>query len=200
MLLLLQFFKLVLLLLLGLQLLCYLLLLLQFFKLVLLLLLGLQLLCYLLLLLQFFKLILLLLLGLPSVDKLLHFQWWENHTIAHSHLPHIVSTFISIPLAIVVKAHLHYSSFSSLPKLHYNFSNEEEEEDLKHITSTKLQIPKIVFNNNFQTWKPTSPHSLLLVHHKFVLLEQLHNSCPLPMHPLVPVDAFACVPSTLPSP
>jgi hypothetical protein len=32
------------------------------------------------------------------------------------------------------------------------------------------------------------------------LLEQLHNSCPLPMHPLVPVDAFACVPSTLPSP
>jgi hypothetical protein len=104
-----------------------------------------------LLLLQFFKLVFLLLLGVPSVDMLVHFLVVKNHTNAHSHLPHVVSTFISIPLAIVVKAHLHYSYFSSLPKLHYNFSNEEEEADLKHIASTKLQIPKIGFNNNLQT-------------------------------------------------
>jgi len=35
--------------------------------------------------------------------------------------------------------------------MHYNFSNEEEEDDLEHIASTKLQIPKIGFNNNLQT-------------------------------------------------
>jgi hypothetical protein len=75
----------------------------------------------------------------------------KNHTNVHSHLPQIVSTFISTPLAIVVKAHLHYSSFSSLPKLHYNFFNEKEEANLKHIASTKLEIPIIAFNNNLQT-------------------------------------------------
>ncbi len=84
--------------------------------------------------------------------------------------------------------------------MHYNFSNEEEQDDLEHIASTKLQIPKIGFNNNLQTWKPTSPHSLLPVHHKFALLEQLDNSCPLPMQMQVPFDAFTCVPLALPSP
>jgi hypothetical protein len=131
----------------------------------------LRLLCYLLLLLlQFFKLVLLLLPGLPSVDTLVHFLVVENHTNARSHLPHIVSTFISIPPATAAKAHLHYSSFSSLPKLRYNFSDDEEEEeeepDSEYTASKKLQIPKIGFNNNLQTSKPQSPHPLLPVHHK----------------------------------
>jgi hypothetical protein len=70
----------------------------------------LRLLCHLLLLLlQFFKLVLLLLPGLPSVDTLVYFLVVENHTNARSHLPHIVSTFISIPPATAAKAHLHYS-------------------------------------------------------------------------------------------
>jgi hypothetical protein len=43
-------------------------------------------------------------------------------------------------------------------------------------------------------------HPLFLVHHKFALLEQLDNSCLLPIHLLVRFDAFACVPSALPSP
>jgi hypothetical protein len=129
----------------------------------------LRLLCYLLLLLlQFFKLVLLLLPGLPSVDTLVHFLVVENHTNARSHLPHIVSTFISIPPATAAKAHLHYSSFSSLPKLRYNFSDdeekeEEEEPDSEYTASKKLQIPKIGFNNNLQTSKPQSPHPLLQV-------------------------------------
>jgi hypothetical protein len=130
----------------------------------------LRLLCYLLLLLlQFFKLVLLLLPGLPSVDTLVHFLVVENHTNARSHLPHIVSTFISILPATAAKAHLHYSSFSSLPKLRYNFSDDDEEEeepDSEHTASTKLQIPKIGFNNNLQTSKAPSPHSLLPVRHK----------------------------------
>jgi hypothetical protein len=130
----------------------------------------LRLLCYLLLLLlQFFKLVLLLLPGLPSVDTLVHFLVVDNHTNARSHLPHIVFTFTSIPPATAAKAHLHYSSFSSLPKLRYNFSDDEEEEeeaDSEHTASTKLQIPKIGFSNNLQTSKPPYPHPLLPVRHK----------------------------------
>jgi hypothetical protein len=49
-------------------------------------------------------------------------------------------------------------------KLRYNFSDEEEEEeaDSEHTASTKLQIPKIGFNNNLQTTKPhpRTPFSL----------------------------------------
>jgi hypothetical protein len=123
----------------------------------------------LLLFLQFFKLVLPLLPGLPSVDTLVHFLVIENHTNARSHLPHIVFTFISIPPATAAKAHLHYTSFSSLPKLRYNFSDEEEEEeevDSEHSASTKPQIPKIGFNNNLQTSKPQYPHPLLPVRHK----------------------------------
>jgi hypothetical protein len=105
---------------------------------------------------------------------LVHFLAIENHTNACSHLPHIVSTFISIPLAIAAEAHLHYSSFSSLPKLRYNFSDEEEEEeeeaDSEHTASTKLQIPKIGFNNNLQTSKPPCPHPILPVRHKLALI------------------------------
>jgi hypothetical protein len=129
----------------------------------------LRVLCYLLLLLlQFFKLVLLLLPGLPSVDTLVHFLVVENHTNARSHLPHIVCTFTSIPPATAAKAHLHYSSFSSLPKLRYNFSDDEEKEepDSEYTASKKLQIPKIGFNNNLQTPKPQSRHPLLPVHHK----------------------------------
>jgi hypothetical protein len=168
---------------------------------------------------------------LPNVDMLVHFLVVENHTNAPSQLPHIVSTFISIiplmllqlkhictilffllfqnmhasPPVTTTKAHVHYSSFSSFPKLHYNLFDEEEEEEeeeanSKHSTSTKLQIPKIGFKNNFQTSKPPSLHPLLPIRNKFALLKQLGNSCLLPMHLVVPFDAFACVPLALPSP
>jgi hypothetical protein len=76
---------------------------------------------------------------------------------------------------------LYDSSFSSIPKLHYNFSDEEEEvANLEHTASTKLQIPKMGFNNNLQTSKPPSLHPLLPIHNKFALFKQFGNSCALP--------------------
>ncbi len=171
----------------------------------------LRLLCYLLLLLQFFKLVLLLLLGLPNMDTLVHFLIVENYTTAQSHLPHIVSTFISIPPLLLLQ--LKHICITPLFLLFQNCIITSLKKKKKKLIQSILyqqsyKSPKQVSTiiSKLQNPHPYTPFSmsvtnlLFKIKERYNLFKQLGNSCSLTMHMLVPFVAFTCVPSTLPSP